>query len=83
MRMVYGEHVPAVLVDLLQRVQLLLRVAEVAYLRLVVHILERVNSERLTVLAADNPTCLLRCIRARQGNQLLELIMCQLHDSPL
>lgn len=80
--MVYGKHVPAVLVDLLQRAQLLLWVAEVAYLRLVVHILERVNSERLIVLAADNATRLLWRIRARQSNQLLELIMCQLHDSP-
>lgn len=74
--MVYGKHVPAVLVDLLQRAQLLLRVAEVAYLRLVVHILERVNSERLIVLAADKATSFLRRIRARQSNQLLELIMC-------
>lgn len=74
--MVYGKHVPSVLVDLLQRAQLLLRVAEVAYLRLVVHILERVNSERLIVLAADKATSLLWRIRARQSNQLLELIMC-------
>ena len=74
--MVDRQHIPAFLVDLLQRVQLLLWVAEVAYLRLVIHIFERVNLERSAVFAADNAACFLRCIRARQCNQLLELIMC-------
>lgn len=81
--MVDCKHIPTVLVDLLQRAQLLLWVAEVAYLGLVVHIFERINLERSAVFAADNATCLLGCIRACQCNQLLELIVCQLHNSPL
>ncbi len=82
MRMVDRQHIPAFLVDLLQRVQLLLWVAEVAYLRLVVHVFERVNLERLAVFAANNAAGFLGCICARQCNQLLELIMCQLHSCP-
>lgn len=80
--MVYSQYVPAVLVDLLQRAQLLLWVAEVAYLRLVIHIFERVNSERFAVFAANDAASLLGCICACQCNQLLELIVCQLHNVP-
>ncbi len=77
--MVDGKHIPAVLVNVLQGTQLLLRVTQVPYLRLVVHVLERIDPERFAILAADNAASLLRSIRVCQSNQLFELIVSQLH----
>ncbi len=65
------QHVPPVLVNVAQSVQLLLRVGEITNARLVIHILERIDSLSLAILAANKPARLLRRIGARTNNQLL------------
>ncbi len=60
-----GEHVPPVLVNVAQSLQLLLRVGEITNAGLVVHVLKRINALRLAILTPYETTGLLRRISAR------------------
>jgi hypothetical protein len=77
--MVDSEHIPAVLVNILERAQLLLRISQITDARLIVDILERVDAPSLAFLATNDTARLQGCIRAGEGNQLLKLFACQLH----
>lgn len=77
--MINREYVPAVVIHLAQRVQLLLWLAEITDVRLVVHIFQRINLERATFFAADDAARFQRRIPPRRCDQLLQLFVCQSH----
>lgn len=63
--MVDREYIPAVVINLAQRVQLLLRLAEITDVRLAVHIFQRIDFKRAAFLAADDATRFRRRIPLR------------------
>lgn len=72
--MIDGQHVPPIRVNVLERAQLLLRVAQVADLGQIVHVLEWIDAERFAVPAADDPAGFLRSISTSERNQLFQLL---------
>ncbi len=82
-RVVNRQDVPAVVINITQCLQLLLRVGKVTDAGLVIHIFERINPLHLVVLSSQKPARFLRRIGTRQRNQLLQLFPCKLHGYPL
>lgn len=82
MGVVDREQVKAVLVNVAPGLVELPGVGVITDDGLVVHILERVDAQRLVALAGDNPTGFLRRPGARLCDELGELLACKLHGNP-
>ncbi len=70
---------PAVLVDIAQRVQKTLRVTVVTDARFRVDVLDRINAPRALPFSADDPARLVRRVSPRECDQLFKLFPCDLH----
>ncbi len=80
MRVINGQYFPLVVfLDIANRVQELLRVGEVANARIVVHVLERIDLQCASILAADQAAGFIRRIGACLRDELFELSCCEDH----
>ncbi len=72
--MIDRQHLPIVVfLDIADGVQQLLRFGQVADTWVIVHVLERIDLERPSLLAADETARFVRRIGLRLGNQAFEL----------
>ncbi len=79
MGMIDRQMVPLVLVNVAQRVQEPLRLTVVADSRRRVDVGDGIDPQRHPLFAADDAARLARRVGAREGDELLQLLPCQLH----